>query len=437
MNETQKQKRKYGNYCLRSANGEKKRKCHTGECVDLVYKTPGVRAIRCKKGTRKCSDQKCYPFSKKSKNPISNPFRLLKNKPESLDSNSISSSEYGEKIHPFMGEREEQDFQNQLDQQEFQDQLDQEEILSPKTKRSKRKKSKPSKRNFTSHGKYGSKRNTFSIEEEKIQPVPTPQLSSLNLPVISKKRKRTKRRSSKKSKSNTDIVYNRISPPPLERISPLSSLKELPLSPLKESPLYAETVYSSETNTSKNKPILLLENGNMEQEEEPVEEISSVEEEEPVEEISSVEEEEPVEEISSVEEEEPVEEISSVEEEEPVEEISSVEEEEEPVEEISSVEEEELSPLEPVVEEEQVLEPEIQSVELLSESSKSSSPRKKSSSPSASEISVGSIKSEGSSGGKKHSKKHNKKKSKKHNKKKYNKKSKKHGKKSSRKRSKK
>jgi hypothetical protein len=66
MNETQKPKRKYGNYCLRSSNGEKKRKCHTGECVDIVNKVPGAPARRCKKGTRKCSNQKCYLFIKKS-----------------------------------------------------------------------------------------------------------------------------------------------------------------------------------------------------------------------------------------------------------------------------------------------------------------------------------------------------------------------------------
>ena len=415
MNETQKPKRKYGNYCLRSANGEKKRKCHTGECVDKINKVPGAPSRRCRKGTRKCSDQRCYPFAKKSKNPIQKtPFKIIKNKPESLSSLK-SSSGYGDKIHPFMEEKQEQEENQQEEQPEEQQENQQEEVFSqPKIRNSKRKKSK-STRNFTSHGKYGNKRKPFTIpptesqQQEEIQSLSSKQVSLLDLPVINntnkKRRKRKRRRiSSKKLDNVSNIIYNPVSSP-----SPQ---------------LRAISVDSSSTQkvTPENEPILLLENGNVEEpvsEEEPNEEVESVAEEEPVE-LEQVSEEEPVE----LEEEEPVE-LEQVAEE-------QVEEEEnpnaeEPVE-VEQVEEEE--PVEQVAEEEE--NPELQPIELLTQSSSSSPPRK-----SSSPVSVGSINSENSKGGKKHSKKHYKKKSKKHNKKQSKKKSKKHYKKKSKKRTKK
>jgi hypothetical protein len=424
MNDTQKQKRKYGNYCLRSANGEKKRKCHTGKCVDKVNKTPGVPSKRCRKGTRKCSDQRCYPFTKKSKNPISKvPFKIIKYKPETLSFNSSNtSSGYGVKIQPIIDEEEQQEQQEQP---------------QPKSKISNRKKSKSSrnKKNYTSHGKYGNKKNPFTIQqEEEFSPIQSKQFSSLNLPVINNtntKRSKRKRKSSKNSKSN--IVYKRVSPPPS----------------VQKSPLYAETVNSSSSQkiTPNNEPILLLEDGNkkekspiMDVEEEPEEpeEPEEAEEEEPEE--PEEEDLQPIEELSKspIENVEEERENSEEKEETPimeVEEENSEQQEENPEEQEENPEEQEENP------EEQEENPEeqeqnLQPIEELSQSSPtpqpSSSPAKKSS-----DISVGSIKSEGSSGGKKHSKKYYKKKSKKHHKKKYNKKSKKHHKKNSRKRSKK
>ena len=163
MNETQNPKRKYGNYCLRSANGEKKRKCHTGECVDKINKVPGVKSKRCPKRTRKCSDQRCYPFIKKSKNPIQkSSFKIIKDKPESLSYSSKASSEPGYKIHPVMEEEnQEQQEQEHQEQEEVFPQL-KNRNSNRKKSMSKRKKSM-SKRNFTSHGKFGNRRKPFTI----------------------------------------------------------------------------------------------------------------------------------------------------------------------------------------------------------------------------------------------------------------------------------
>ena len=393
MNETQKPKRKYGSYCLRSSNGEKKRKCHTGECVDLVHKERGVPVRRCQKGTRRCSDQKCYTFTKKSNNPISKkPFKIIKDKLESLGStSSIASSGYGEKIVPIIEEDQQQNL-----------------FSKKKSKRSKPKKSK-SRRNYTNHAKYGKKISPEN--EEKIQPIPPPEISSLNLPTINtKKRRRNKR---KRINSKSKFVYDAVSPKPprLRAVSVNSS--------------------SSQKVTPQNKSILLLENGkekspvvNIEEDTiQPIEKlyqspVANIEEENR-ENSSEKGEETPV--IDVEEEPEPEEEDDL----QPIEKLSqspdaNVEPKETPVIDVEENQEE--------GEEQEDQEEGLPPLEKLSQTSPtpqpSSSPAKKSS-----DISVGSINSEGSSGGKKHSKKHHKKKSKKHHKKK----SKKHRKKQSKK----
>jgi len=439
MNETQKPKRKYGNYCLRSANGEKKRKCHTGECVDYIKKVPGVKSKRCPKGTRKCSDQRCYSFTKKSKNPISKqPFKIIKDKPETLSNNSSKLSSGDEvKVHPFISEEE-------------QYQQEPEYIFpQPNSRNSKRKKSKPSKpskKNYTSHGKYGNKRKPFTIPptetQEDFQPIPTQQISSLNLPVINNTNtKKSKRKSRKRRRKGSKNIQ-----------SPIVS-KPISLSP----PLQVETVNSSsltpkvEQINSSYKP-LLLENGK--EENEPLIDVEELEEKEE-------EGQEDMEEGQGDMEEERQEDM----EEERQEDMEEERQEEEEGQEEEGQEGQE--------EEEGQEEGDLQPIELLSQSPpssparKSSSPPRKLSSPlkpiepleeeeqeeqegqeeveeklnpmeeEESEPSIGSIKSENSSGGKKHSKKHYKKKSKKPRKKQSKKKSKKHYKKKSRKRSKK
>ena len=415
MNETQKPKRKYGSYCLRSSNGEKKRKCHTGECVDLVHKERGVPVRRCRKGTRRCSDQKCYPFTKKSNNPISKkPFKIIKDKLESLEStSSIASSGYGQKIFPIIEEDQQQDL-----------------FSKKKSKRSKPKKSK-SRRNYTNHAKYGKK----ITHENENQPIPpSPEISSLNLPTINTKRKRNKR----KKKSKSKFVYDAVSPksPQLQAVS-INSLSSQKVTPQNKSILVLENekekspVVNMEEDTIQpieklyQSPVANIEKENRENSSEKGEKTPVLDVEEEPEEEEDERKETPV--IDVEEEPEPEEDALQ-----PIEKLSQspdadIEPKEEPKE-----EPEEEPKEEPEEEPEEGLPP----LEKLSQTSPtpqpSSSPAKKSS-----DISVGSINSEGSSGGKKHSKKHRNKKSKKYRKKQSKKKSKKHYKKKSRKRSKK
>ena len=142
MNETQNTKRKYGNYCLRGQFGQIKRKCHTGTCVDKINKIPGAPTTRCRKGTRKCADQRCYPFVKKSNNSIKKtPFKILKDKPESLSSPKISSSN-GVKIHPFMEQPQPQQQSQQYleEQEELENSYIPQNFFTNKTRKSKKHK---------------------------------------------------------------------------------------------------------------------------------------------------------------------------------------------------------------------------------------------------------------------------------------------------------
>ena len=386
MNETQKQKRKYAKYCLRGINGDKKRKCHTGDCVDQIKKISGQPTPRCKKGTRKCADQQCYPFIKKSKMLVSKtPYNSPKTISNSTDRyispiinqsdidnfNEISSPENGIQIHPF---------------------IEKEEVIRKQTKSKRRSshssKKNKTKKNFTSHGTYGkSKKREKIIQVEEPVQIEEPMQSSestelLNLPVINNttsSQRRKKRNKKKKRKSSNRKVKTELDVFDYVPISNNKLITTNSVSPKEE-----------------------------EEELQPIEEISQ-EELQPIEEISEEEELQPIEEISEEERESSSSSapnslkspISIEEAEEEEDEVAAEDEAEEEEDEAADEEEEEA-------EEEEDEEAEEEEDEEAAEISGASS-----------------IKSENSVGGKKYSKKKYKKRSKKHYKKKYKKQTKK------------
>jgi hypothetical protein len=429
MNETQKQKRKYGSYCLRGINGEKQRKCHTGECVNQIKKIPGEPTIRCKKGTRKCADQQCYTFRKKSKLSVTKtPYNSPKNRSKSnstdryispiitqydIDNfNEISSSENEVKVHPII-EKEEK-------------------LITKKTKRrsSQSNKKNKTKKNFTSHGIYGKQKQrekTVQFKEElKVEePIQSEEsIKLLDLPIINnttssqRRKKRDKKRKSSNRNVKTELGF---------QYNPISTPKSMKKSPTKEELQPIEEVLQEE-------------------ELQPIEQLSQEEELQPIEQLSQEEDLQPIEQLSQEEDLQPIEQLDndvsfaqnsfkspiSVEEEESniASEESHVAAEESGEEEESNIasEESRVAAEESGEEEEDIA---SEKSRVAAEESGEEEPEEEE--PEEKISGASSINSEGSSGGKKHSKKNHKKKSKKNHKKKSRKLSKKQRKNSSRK----